>query len=279
MKKWLLLLVAFSTAFYMACGDGGGEGEGGHGGEGQGPELNPDGTYKLSDSAKQYSTPTPSELFSTIDEYVPNIRFRYYLKINKNSGYDDDRMIALNLGDRLAHLVLAVKAKEKQQFLDLADVAQDLALQINVSDPLISRKDELKRHVTNNEWPEVTKIMDALHEEIVEEVRRKENIGVLAETGAWLSGLDLVAEAISENYVVGATKAFYQPQVINHLINELNGLESYSKDSPVVKNVIAGLKEIAKNSPANEEDTLTKEEVVKLHEITSKLMKEITGGE
>lgn len=269
-RAFYLLTFAAISLGVVACGD-----------NDTGDDINIPQTTGQSvedDSAANYVTPSPGEMFAELEETTPDVDWKNYIVQTEKSGYDDDRVIALNLGNRLNNIFLSVLAKDRDAFAKLSDVAQDLALQIHVSEPLIARKDHMKDLVRRDKWDEVRRVMDEMYVDIMREVKRKENIGVLTEVGAWMSGLKSVSQALTENYNSFGTKIFYQPEVVDYYITEVNNLEEYSKDNPIVKQIIEDLVKIKEIMPKDADERISREDVRKLYEISSNVVEQILAG-
>jgi len=197
------------------------------------------------------SVPTPGELFAAIDKVgKPNWQGQYRKPIE--TAYSSRPQIALNLGGLVADGYVAVEAEDSQQVKNLGKDNEWSAL-----------KEELE--ATQNE---VKLAMDEQHDD---------DLVVMVSLGGWIRGTEVVSSWIAKNYTPATAEILRQPALIAFLRGKIRTLSGKIQDDPLVGKVSRGLEQMQSLVSFPRETPPTLEDVKKLRDASSALVKEISG--
>ena len=112
--------------------------------------------------------------------------------------------------------------------------------------------------------------MDTLHDD---------ELVTLLNLGGWIRGTQVVSDVVLKNFSQQTSCILRQPALVNYLRGKLDKLSPKVKDSPLVKSVGTGLDGLAKLVSFPLGATPSKEDVQKLHDQATELVKTIAKRE
>ncbi len=199
-----------------------------------------------------------------------------------NTAYSDRAQAALNLGGLIADGYVAVEAQDGQQVKnlgrDILALAKNARRQPGNPGPAreassssltttTGTRSSEELEATQNE---VKQDMDALHDE---------ELVTLLSLGGWIRGTQVVSDVVLKNFSQQTSCILRQPALVGYLRAKLDKLSPRAKDSPLVKQVNAGLVDLAQLVSFPLGITPTKEQVQALHDKSSALVATIAKKE
>jgi len=223
------------------------------------------------------SVPTGGELLAALNKVgKPIWQAQYRPPIP--TAYTSRPQSALNLGGLIADGYIAVEAEDSQQVKNIGRDIVALAKNLGVSESVLRRGKSIEDFANNNEWTTLKEELDATQNEVklaMEEMHDKDLI-ILMSLGAWIRGTEVVSGWIGENYTPAAAKLLRQPAIVEFLRNKINDLPEKVRGDSTVQTIHTKLGNIQEKVSFPRENTPTVEEVRKLKDSSSDLIRTIT---
>lgn len=223
--------------------------------------------------------PTPGELFAALNKVAkPNWKAEYRAPIPTT--FTSRPQIALNLGGLIADGYIAIEAEDSQQVKDTGKDIIKLAKTLSVSKSLIARGNSITDFADKNEWNTLKEELEATQNEVklamVDE--NDQELVILVTLGGWIRGTEAVSAWIADNYTPESAKLIRQPALIAFMRGKLGELpEKTRTGDPLVKILEVKLAELEKLVTFPRETTPTADDVKKLRDAASELVKLISN--
>ncbi len=244
------------------------------------PEANPLTPEQMaaSTTSDAMTVPTPGELFAALNKQCkPNWGAQARGPIN--TAYSDRAQAALNLGGLIADGYVAVEAQDGQQVKNLGRDILALAKNLGISKEILARGNSIQQFADDNDWNALKEELEATQNEVKQEMDalHDEELVTLLSLGGWIRGTQVVSDVVLKNFSQNTSCILRQPALVEFLRAKLDKLPPRTKDGALVKQVDAGLAELAKLVSFPLGATPTKEEVQTLHDKSAALMATITN--
>ena len=226
------------------------------------------------------TVPTPGELFAAINKQCkPNWGAQARGPIN--TAYSDRVQAALNLGGLIADGYIAVEAQDGQQVKNLGRDILVLSKNLGISKEILARGNSIQQFADDNDWNALKEELEATQNEVKQEMDslHDEELVTLLSLGGWIRGTEVVSDVVLKNFSQQTSCVLRQSALVDYLRGKVEKLSPKTKDSSLVKQVDAGLGELAKLVSFPLGATPSKEEVQALHEKSVTLMGIITKKE
>ncbi|MCS6807301.1 MAG: hypothetical protein RML40_00845 [Bacteroidota bacterium] len=236
-------------------------------------------TISLAQIETQVYVPPSALVFHNLDSLSKaQVNWKSLPTFNKRSNYANKYTIALNLGTRICDAFVAIQAKEQNKFADMATTVASLSSKLNANIEQ-SLNDKMFALVKQGKWSEVRSMLDDQQNTVKEKLNRLDkDAAVLVTIGGWLEALHVVTKSLSSNYVADATSVIRNPKLVEYLIGEMNGLTTQAKNNDLVKSITARLPEIKALVNLEKGTPVPHENIKKLFEISSVLVKSVEGA-
>ncbi len=224
------------------------------------------------------TVPTPGELFAALEKIgKPNWQGQYRKPIE--SGYSSRPQIALNLGGLVADGYIAVEAEDSQQVKNIGKDIEAMAKGLGVSQNILSRGGSITEFAENNEWNALKEELEATQNEVklAMDEQHDDELVVLVSLGGWIRGTEVVSSWIVKNYTPENARILRQPALIAFLRGKINSLSGKIQEDPLVGKVSKGLGEMQGLVSFPREAPPSLEDVKKLKDASSTLVKEISA--
>lgn len=229
--------------------------------------------------ATQVYVPPSALVFHNLDSLSrAQVNWKTLPTFNKKSSYTNKYTTALNLGTRICDSFVAVQAKDQNKFADMSTTVAGLSnkLGANIEQAL---NDKMFAFVKQGKWAEVRTMLDDQQTTVKEKLNRLDkDAAILVTIGGWLEGLNVVTKSLSANYNADATGIIRNPKLVEYLIGELNGLSATAKGNELVKTLAPKFGEIRNLVNIEKGKPVPHENVKKIYEISSALVKSIEGA-
>jgi len=224
------------------------------------------------------TVPTAGELFAAIDKVgKPNWQGQYRKPIE--TAYSSRPQIALNLGGLVADGYIAVEAEDSQQVKNIGKDIETMAKGLGVGQNILSRGSSITDFAENNEWSALKEELEATQDEVklAMDEQHDDDLVVMVSLGGWIRGTEVVSSWIAKNYSPETAKILRQPALIAFLRGKIHSLSGKIQDDPLVGKVSRGLEQMQSLVSFPRETPPTLEDVKKLRDASSALVKEISG--
>ena len=222
--------------------------------------------------------PTAGEVFEAINKQgKPNWQASYRAPISTN--YSSRPQIALNLGGLIADGYIAVAAEDKQQVKNTGKDIVTLAKALGVSQNVLSRGNSITDFAENNEWNTLKEELEATQNEVKLALMQQNDreLIIMVTLGGWIRGTEVVSGWICGNYTPDAAKLLRQPALVGFLRSKIRDLPEKTQSDALVKSVEAKLAGIEEMVSFPRDQTPTIDDVKKLKDASSALVKEISS--
>ena len=223
------------------------------------------------------TVPTPGELFAALTKQCkPTWSSQYRGPISTN--YSDRGQIALNLGGLIADGYIAVEAMDSQQVKNLGRDILALAKNLGVSKEILARANSITQFAEDNDWSSLKEELEATQNEVKQalDALHDEELVTLLSLGGWIRGTQVVSSVVLKNFSDQTASILRQPALVAYLRGKLDKLSARTKDSPLIKQLNTGLDGMEKLISFPLGSTVSKEDVQKLNEQATGLVKAIS---
>lgn len=222
----------------------------------------------------QLTVPSPGELFAALGKQAkPNWNFETRGPLG--AAYSDRAQVALNLGGLIADGYIAVEAMDSQQVKNLGRDILGLAKVLGISKEILARGSSITQFADNNDWNSLKEELEATQNEAKQAMDslHDEELVTLVSLGGWIRGTQVVSDVVLRNFSPQNAAILRQPQLVGFLRAKLAAMSPSSKDKPLLKSIDDGLANIEKLVTFPLGGTASKEDIVKLHDQASDLVK------
>lgn len=223
------------------------------------------------------SMPMPSELFSALNK-VGKPDWSALMRKPPASNFTNRQQIALNLGGLIADGYLAVEAQDAQQVRNVARDIRTLAAGLGVAQELVNRGKNIVEFADAGHWETLMETLEALQNEVSKamEENKDQDLVTLVKLGGWLRGTQVVTAHIAANYNADAAKVLRQPAVVEHFVRTVAAMPKRLLDTPMMDAVRISLFDIRKVVTFSPDVVPKVEDVQKLNELATAIMKTIS---
>lgn len=237
------------------------------------PDLTPE-QMASAVTLDQVTVPSPGELFAALSKQAkPNWNFESRGPLG--AAYSDRAQVALNLGGLIADGYIAVEAMDSQQVKNLGRDILGLAKVLGISKDVIARGSSITQFADNNDWNSLKEELEATQNDAKQamDALHDEELVTLVSLGGWIRGTQVVSDLVLRNFSSQNAAILRQPQLVGFLRAKVAAMSPQIKDKPLLKSIDEGLAGIEKLVSFPLGGTAPKEDVVKLHEQASELVK------
>ena len=247
-----------------------------------GPEAAPLTAAQMSGAVTldALTMPTPGELFAALNKQCkPNWAAQYRGPVA--TAYSDRPQAALNLGGLIADGYIAVEAQDGQQVKNLGRDILALAKTLGISKEILVRGNSIQQFADGNDWSSLNEDLEALQNEVKLEMDNlhDDELVTLLNLGGWIRGTQAVSDVVLKNFGQQTSCILRQPALVAYLRGKVEKLSPKVRDSPLIKTVSDGLDSMGRLVSFPLGSTPPREDVQKLHDQASDLMKTIAKRE
>ncbi len=186
--------------------------------------------------------PSPGEFFLALDkECQPN--WSQFASPPAAAATADREFIAIQLGILMTDGYIAVQARDAQALRNTGIDILMLAKKLNASQNLLARSQSIGDFAEKGDWNTLREELDASQNDVrlalIEQMDY--NLVTLAATGAWVRQMGVAASVIAANYKPAPSALLVQPALAGHFLARLRSLPERNRNSPVVRQFIAGI--------------------------------------
>jgi hypothetical protein len=221
--------------------------------------------------------PVPSEIIMALD-ILSDINWKAIVKYDYSANYSENYKIALNLGVRVAQGFIAIQAQDRKNTGEMFSVSRDLAENFGAKSEMFVDKEQIAKLLNEEKWLELRQILDDIHLKVKEEMKKYDQDYVtLAGIGGWLEGLHIVSKALNSNYTEDSSVILFQPELIDHFMENMNGLKPVNSSNPEVKEIVLKLADIKRLCSVGQGNPVPQQNIKELYAISSGLISKITA--
>ena len=215
------------------------------------------------------SIPCPGEIFAAINKVSrPN-----WATLDRGGSAPVTTrraQLALAVGVLVTNGYIAVEAQDGQQVKNIGRDIMTMAKALGVSQSILGRGNNLIQFADDNAWDELRDELEATENEVKRTMidQRDKNLVTLTSAGAWLRGLEVASNIISNRYSLQGAALLNEPELALRLASDLEGLPEKLRNDPLVLSVKTTLLTVA---------TLLKKEPQGLSKETLQLIQQETG--
>ena len=246
------------------------------------PSVEDDVQFNFIIDGKNYVMPSPVHSFHFLN--TMGFPWKELAEASPNSKYETEAQTALNLGYRSADGTVLLFADEKLKavearstFIHLADnlgITSDVKDAISALDNAVTLRQDhsiLNERIIHLEY----QIEKALH------TKKKENLAVLVELGAWLEGLHIGSKGIIRNYSPVYAEILRQPHIAEIYLDVLAALiyrSTSEKEKALLESIAKNLEKIAKITNHTHKESFPLQKVKELNTIAIEVKKLIESN-
>jgi hypothetical protein len=188
------------------------------------------------------SIPTPGEFFAALNKVErPN-----WIQLRRDGAAPattNRAQTALAVGTRVADGFIAVEAQDGQQVRNIGKDIIELSKKLGVSQSILARGNSISDFAENNDWSALREELDATENEVkLQMIEQKDtDLITLVTIGAWLRGLQVASEVVSENYKEESAALLRQPAIAEFLLTRVDTLPDRLKNDELVGKIREGL--------------------------------------
>jgi hypothetical protein len=223
------------------------------------------------------SLPMPGELFAALGKQG-RIDWTAFLRKAPSGTFTSRQQIALNIGALIADGYLAVEAQDKQHVKNVAKDIRTLAKGIGVEEELVSRGNSIVQFAESGQWDTLKEELEATQNDVIDAMiaHKDQELVTLVMLGGWLRGTEVVSGYVASHYAEGSARVLRQPAVVDHFVQKLAKMPKKVTDTPLMSSVRLVLFDIKKALTFAPDATPTAEEVHKLNELATGVIKTIS---
>ncbi len=222
--------------------------------------------------------PDPGELFSLMDKLPGQPNWDSWVRSDFGKGTMTDRTrLALWFGTLIADGFIAVQAENVDGVNKAGRRILELAESLSLRDAVLPHSAAIMDACKAKDWPRVRQELDRTHRTVREqmELMRDEDLAQYVSVAGWLRGTEVLTSLIVESYSQDKAEILNQPDLAEHFIERLSGLEGEGKDSEPVQAVLAGLRTVRELMGTSASESLSSESVQQIHGICAGIVNQI----
>lgn len=217
--------------------------------------------------------PPFSEIFKILD----------YLKLSDFNQAVDDKAFttkqetgqaAFALGVLTANGIISVRGHNKTKLNAVAEEMIKISNFLGLDESILRLADDLKELITNDQWEELEKALEHYKNEVEGSLYQSQQYDqfTMMQAGGWTEGINRIAWFVNKQYQADKTKVLMQKGTLNHLIKNLEYINTPSiKESDYFKVTLTKLQSIKIIIDSSTNDTYSKEQVTQLMNISKEI--------
>lgn len=221
--------------------------------------------------------PIPLEIFASMDK----------LGMQDWSGQVEDREIVVGTNrSRMAMLFglivsegfIAVQAEDKEGVKRLGREILKLASPLGVASSVEGHANSIITHAGKGEWSVVRKELDRTRQTVITKMKtdlRDPELVDLVSLGGWLGGTEALAAVLKDNYSEEGSDLLNQPDLVNRLQANFNGLPKRSKRGDLFNQIEKTLAHLASLMQSDASGTISRGKVIEISLSTKNLVNAI----
>jgi hypothetical protein len=209
--------------------------------------------------------PTPGEFFTALDKRCqPNWTQLVKASVPVNTSRREH--LALQLGVLMADGFIAIEAHDGQSVKNTSRDIFNLSKKLNVSQNVLPRVQSINNFADESRWSTLREELDAAHNDIrLSMLEQKDHdLVVFMSLGSWVRQMQLASGLIAQRYDQAASALLVQPAVVGHLIDRLNAMPEKTRDTTLVKQLVASMESVRSKMSKEPVASLTEPEVTEL---------------
>lgn len=222
--------------------------------------------------------PDPGELFSLMDKLPGQPNWDGWVRSDFGKGTLTDRTrLALWFGTLIADGFIAVQAENVEGVTKAGRRILELAESLSLRDAVLPHSRAIIEACEAKDWPRVRQELDRTHKTVREqmEMMRDEDLAQYVSVAGWLRGTEVLTSLIVESYSQDKAEILNQPDLAEHFIKQLSGLEGEGRASEPIRAVITGLKAVRQVMGSSTTTSLSSESVEQIHGICAGIVNQI----
>lgn len=223
--------------------------------------------------------PVPQEIFASLDK-LGNQDWRAQLKSNAFDQLGKRPQIALLFGVVVADGFVAVQAEDAEKVQDIGNHVLRISRALGVSNSVTIHAQAIIDASKRNDWhrirQELDRIQESVHQKMLE--LRDEELAQLMTIGGWLRGTEALTSILSKNFSAAGADILNQPDLIDHLDEQIREMPVFTKGNGMVKSVRKGLSDLKPLLRNGTNGSIPKETVQRVQGITAALVSEIIAN-
>lgn len=209
--------------------------------------------------------PLPSfkDVYSTLDQVqVKDISAAVPATIYKAE--QDEIRNAFSLGLLTADAVLAAKGRNKSKLNDISAQMMNLTGLLGLESEVNKLGDDMKRMIEAEDWDNLDITLDAHKADVEKKLWESENFDnyTLMLMGGWIEAANRIAWLINQDYSVERTSVLVQKGTFNHLVNNLQQIDTpHILEQEAFTKAVALTQELKAILDSDNNSTYTKEQI------------------
>ena len=220
------------------------------------------------------AVPVPKEIFRSLDQFRDaNWRAVKRPEVARWKSHGDQAQIATLLGVVIAEGFIAMEAEDSTEVKNLGSSVLDLARGLGIREHALRRSRSIMELADKNEWSEARKEWDGVLSDLESGMieLKSAQLSQLVSLGGWLRGTEALSALVLQNYSPERSKLIRQPELIDHLEEQLRSTSSDIQARPVVVKLLDGMHKI-RTLIESEKGSLSEETVQKVHGVCAELV-------
>jgi len=222
--------------------------------------------------------PDPGELFSLMDKLPGQPNWDSWVRSDFGKGTLTDRTrLALWFGTLIADGFIAVQAENVEGVTKAGRRILELAESLSLRDAVLPHSRAIIEACEAKDWPRVRRELDRTHKTVREqmEMMRDEDLAQYVSVAGWLRGTEVLTSLIVESYSQDKAEILNQPDLADHFLEQLSGLDAEGKAGEPVQAVISGLRKVRQVMGSSSTASLSSESVEQIHGICAGIVNQI----
>lgn len=222
------------------------------------------------------TVPLPGELLAALSKQCkPNWSGEFRGPVN--TALTSRAQISLNLGALIADGYVAVEAQDSQQVKNIGRDILALGKALGIGNEVIARGSSIAQFAENNEWNALKEELEATQNEVKNAMEkiRDEDLVIMISLGGWIRGMEIVTDIILHNFSDATASLVRQPQLASYLRGKISNLTPKLREDPLIVSLDRQLVEVEKLVSFPLGATATREDVQKLKDAVSGMVKEM----
>jgi leucyl aminopeptidase len=223
--------------------------------------------------------PDPGELFTLLDKLPGQPNWAGWVRQEFPGQAPTDRTrLALWFGTLIADGFIAVQAENAEGVEGAGKRILELAETLGLRDAVVPHSRAILEACEARDWEQVRQELDRTHRTVREQMERMrdEDLAQCVSVAGWVRGTEVLTRLIAESYSRDKAEILHQPDLADHFIERLGGLQASGEGSAEVAEILEGLRTVRDLMSMPPEESLSAESVARIHGICSDLVNRIT---
>lgn len=228
------------------------------------------------ESNMMMSFSSQGEAILAFQKIAGDINWDNLASYNSKTEYGDNLKLSLNFGTRIADALVAIFDKNPRKIWSMDKAINGIGKQLGVSSVINEYKEQITDFITKEDWLELSGEIETLQVDVFNrlEVDNKDEMILFSSIGGWVEGLNIISGHLKNNYSKEGAEIIFQKDIVAHYLTQIEKMSGSITEKSIYKEIKTSLASISAIMN-NNSDTLTQEDIVKIHELTSNLIKEI----